>query len=120
MAETLKRLEILRLKRDISRVMKTGRRLSGTALLLRCCRQPETSSTTPSRRMAVLVSRRTASAVGRNLVRRRLREIYRRNRSHFPEGYDYILQAGPGSAALSFADLRSQALHLAGMVAAGD
>jgi ribonuclease P protein component len=112
MTETLKRREILRHRRDLDRVLRTGRRLSGPPLLLRAGRQPA-STVLPPRRIAFLLSRRTGTAVVRNRLRRRLREIYRRNKTAFPSGHDYLLQAGPGAEKLSFAELAGLTLDLA-------
>ncbi|MFN0059053.1 MAG: ribonuclease P protein component [Planctomycetota bacterium] len=56
------------------------------------------------------VSRR---AVVRNQVKRRLREIFRRHRTHFLAGNDYILVAFAPAATLDCAQLREVLLRLA-------
>ncbi len=108
MAETLKRSEVLRRRSDIARVM-SGRRIGGAALYLRFSPRPpdpkEPSEATATRRIAFLIPRGVRGAVTRNRLKRRLREIYRRNKDWFPPRCDCALQASPGAARLSFAEL---------------
>ncbi len=109
MAETLKRSEILRRRTDITRVL-TARRIGDAVLSLRCC--PSTASSAvassdmPPRRVAFLISRGLPGAVQRNRLKRRLREIYRRNKSWFPAGCDCVIQAGPRAAELDYKQLQ--------------
>ena len=124
MAAGLKRAEILRRKRDLNRVIKTGRRIAGPALYLRYAPIPEPDRTpadnrepapasSPGRRVAFLLSGRIDTAVERNRLKRRLREIYRRNKDWFPEGFDYLLQATPTAARFTFTELLEQMRSLA-------
>jgi len=103
-AESLPRAEILRRKADVEGVFRSGRRVRGSAVWLRCAssREPRAAA---GRRVAFLVSRQAGKAVVRNQLKRRLREIYRRNKHWFPVGHDYALQATPGAAGLGFAEL---------------
>ncbi len=114
MVESLARNEILRRRRDVSRVRRLGAK-SGTRLLsLRCA--PQTDSPTdnpgpsnlPPRRVAFLLPRAVGNAVARNRLKRRLREIYRRNKDLFPTGFDYLVQPTPAAGRLSFAELLEQ------------
>jgi len=43
--------------------------------------------------------------VARNRLKRRLREIYRRNKEWFPAGYDCLVQPTAAAGKLSFAEL---------------
>ncbi len=121
MRETLKRKEILRYDKDLARVMARGIRVTGRTLYLRCAQAPEKESSQPSfslsvdnsrlfegRRIAFLLARGIKPAVRRNRLKRRLREIYRRHRDWFPEGYDYILHATPAAASMSYTQLLQQ------------
>jgi ribonuclease P protein component len=115
--ETLKRNEILRRQRDVVRVLRTGTRLSAPALSLRYAPRPGPEPATPdnptanepARRVAFLLPRGIRRAVDRNLLKRRLREVYRRNKDWFPAGYDYLLMPAASAAGLELPELRKQA-----------
>jgi len=106
--ETLKRSEVLRGRRDVALVFRQGRRVPGGPVYLRWRRRPESETDRdrlPPRQVAFLLARGVGNAVRRNRLKRRLRELYRRNKHRFPEGRDYLLHAGPGAGDLSFAEL---------------
>ncbi len=112
MRESLKRVEIIRRRREITALRHYGTRIPGTALSL-CYRvQTDTAPTTPKRRIAFLLSARIKPAVVRNRLKRRLREIFRRNKSWFPPGFDYIIHAGTTAAELDFTRLRDEVQEL--------
>lgn len=116
MIESLGRVEILRQKRDVNRVMRTGRKLAGPALFLRFAPRdssPSDNSALPERRIAFLLSRRVGNSPERNRLKRRLREIYRRNKAWFPAGFDYLLNATPAAGKLTFAGLAAETERLA-------
>jgi len=108
MAETLRRNEVVRLKEEMRMIRRTGRRVSGPVLYLRAApsqpRQPG-PETRPSRRIAFLLNRGIRTAVRRNRVKRRLREIYRTNKDWFPDNHDYLLHVTPGAADLPYRHL---------------
>ena len=111
MMETLKRSEVLRGRRDVALVFREGRRVPGGPLYLRWRQRPESETAgdcLPPRRVAFLLARGVGNAVRRNRLKRRLRELYRRNKQRFPEGRDYLLHAGPGAGELGFAELDRQ------------
>lgn len=62
---------------------------------------------------AVVVSRRVGSAVARNKVKRRLREIYRHELPRLKKGIWLVITAKPGASKSSLATLRSEWLRLA-------
>jgi ribonuclease P protein component len=118
MKETLKRNEILRNRRDINRVRRSGLRVAGVHLYLRYCPRPgihPTADRAPlSCRVAFLLPRGIRGAVRRNRLKRRLRELYRRNRDRLPAGGDYLLHAAAGAADLSFDELSDNLMLLLG------
>lgn len=59
----------------------------------------------PEPRLGLSVSKKVGSAVTRNSVRRRLREIFRSNASRLPAGVDLVVSARPAAAEASFEDL---------------
>jgi ribonuclease P protein component len=110
MVESLARAEILRRRRDVSRVRRSGAKTGTRFLSLRCAPQtdPPTDNSGPSRRVAFLLPRAVGNAVARNRLKRRLREIYRRNKDWFPAGCDCIMQPTVSAGRLSFAELHEQ------------
>jgi len=112
MAETLARAEILRRRRDVARVRRLGAKTGTRFLSFRCAPRPEENSgdtvPVPTRRVAFLLPRGVGNAVARNRLKRRLREIYRRNKDWFPAGYDCLVQPTAAAGKLSFAELLEQ------------
>ena len=56
-------------------------------------------------RLGLSVSKKVGNAVKRNLVRRRLKEIFRSSASELPAGVDIVVSARPSSAEADFDDL---------------
>jgi len=56
-------------------------------------------------RLGLTVSRRVGQAVTRNLLKRRLREAFRKASPQWPQGVDLVVIARPGAAALDQAQL---------------
>lgn len=66
----------------------------------------------PWTRIGLTVSRKVGKAVVRNLVKRRLREIFRKNKARIPAGMDLIFIARREAATASFAALTEEILNL--------
>lgn len=66
-----------------------------------------------STQAAVVVSRRVGSAVIRNKVKRRLREIFRHELPRLKPGLWLVITAKPPAATASLATLRAEWLRLA-------
>lgn len=98
----------LRRKREFERVFRAGMRCSSPALRLVIARN---DAGIP--RLGLAVSRKVGGAVVRNLLKRRLREIFRCERGLLPEPLDIVVVPQPGADRLSFAELREQFLRAA-------
>ena len=59
-------------------------------------------------RLGLSVSKKVGNAVKRNLVRRRLKEIFRSAASELPRGVDIVVSARPASVGADFADLSDE------------
>lgn len=59
-------------------------------------------------RAGIIVPRHGHSAVERNRLKRRLREVIRTGLLPLPAGLDVVVRAGPGAYDLSFAALRGE------------
>lgn len=59
-------------------------------------------------RLGVTVTRRIANAVGRNRVKRVVREVFRRNRHMFPAGCDVVIIAKSGAPLLGYAEVEAE------------
>ena len=68
----------------------------------------------PGVRIGIVTSRRVGGAVQRNLVRRRLREIFRARRASISPALWLVVSAKPGAAEAGFGPLREEWLRLAG------
>ncbi len=64
-------------------------------------------------RLGITVGGKLGKAVKRNLVRRRLREIYRTNEGRFAPGYDLVVVARVRAAHSSYRELEHSFLGLA-------
>lgn len=91
-----------------------GRRHFGAAFVFFVRRRPEGGDPRLDLpRFAAAVSRRVGSAVVRNRVKRRLREIFRKHQGLFPGDVDILVSARPRAAGASYAELERQFLAAA-------
>jgi ribonuclease P protein component len=58
-------------------------------------------------RLGLAVGKAVGTAVVRNRVKRRLRELFRRHKALVPRGYDLFVRATPASAAAPYAELQA-------------
>ena len=101
-------MKTLKKPRDFDRVFRQGRSTAGPELILYCLRHSR-----PGRRVAFCVSKKLGSAVVRNRVRRRLREVYRLNQERLASRWDVILLARPATRTARFQALGDLFLSLA-------
>ena len=59
-------------------------------------------------RFGITVTRKTAGAVGRNRIKRLVREVYRQNRALFPERCELVLVARAAATTLDYAALQAE------------
>jgi ribonuclease P protein component len=107
-AETLSRGDRLRKRREFEECYASGVRASGRFIQVFLSRGE--ALRTGRCRLGISVPRRVGNAVTRNLVRRRLREIFRRERLALPPAAALVINARPSAATASFDALRADYL----------
>ncbi len=94
----------MRRPEDFRRALRTGRRASGSVIAGHLLLPGEVRSGDPAK-VGFIVSRAVGSAVVRNRVKRRLRELMRRQVASLPGGCLLVLRAHPAAAGARQADL---------------
>jgi ribonuclease P protein component len=90
-------------------VVKGGVRLGSQHLVIYLKRDETLSHA----RFGFIVGKTVAGAVGRNLVKRRLRAIAREVLAEHPSGYTLVVRAGVGAAKVEWNRLREEFLNTA-------
>ena len=98
-AEGFPRLARIRKRADFLRVQQRGKKLSSGPLVALVL-----PSVGPTARLGLTVSSKVGNAVVRSRVKRRLREVFRRQRQACP-AVDVVVIARPSAAAASAAEL---------------
>ena len=91
MRKSLTKKQILRLKTDIDRTFKAGKRYS-----LSCFKLFVAENGLPYSRMIVIPVRHYGNSVCRNRIRRQVREIWRTNQQKIKSGLDCVIIVHPG------------------------
>ena len=99
----------LKLSREFERVREGGRAVRGGVLMLSVLPVDGEKRF----RVGLITSRRVGGAVARNRVRRRLREIVRRNQQALKGGIWFVVIAGRSAAQTRSAALEAEWLRLA-------
>ncbi|UCH78189.1 MAG: ribonuclease P protein component [Candidatus Coatesbacteria bacterium] len=104
----------LRRRRDFARVFRAGRAASRPEFVLHALAVPG-----EGRRLGVVCGRRVGTAVVRNRLRRRLREIFRTRPEVFRDGCWFVVVARPPLAAWDYRTLEREVLAAAAEIAGG-
>jgi ribonuclease P protein component len=103
-------------QKDFSRVYKRGKRQYASCLTLvytvAILNQSDRSKNCERSRLGLSVSRKVGCAVVRNLIKRRLREIYRLNQHNLSEGTDLVLIPKPEAATKEYKELETVFIDL--------
>ena len=103
-SETFSKDDRLRKRREFEECYSSGVRVSGRHIQVFLLAEPPASSRRP--RLGISVPRRVGTAVIRNRVRRRLREIFRRTRPLLGSApARLVVNARPSSAGAAFSEL---------------
>lgn len=112
--ESFSREDRLRKRREFEECYASGVRVSGRFLQLIVRERPGGSQPV---RLGISVPRRAGNAVARNRLRRRLREIFRRNREVLKgHALDIVAQCRPAAAQAPYAQLAADFLGAAARV----
>jgi ribonuclease P protein component len=105
-------------RREFLRAQRTGRKLHTRHFLVfvlpRAIEADDIASDVP--RIGITVTRKVAKAVGRNRIKRLVREAFRRERAGLPGGIDLVWVAKRDAAQASFADVSEQMREIVGRV----
>ena len=93
---------------EFERVRKSGQTVRGRSMILSLASCPDGLE----RRVGFVVTRRYGGAVKRNLVRRRMREIYRLNRSRLKRGMHLVLIARSPRQEATYRQMNEEFLSL--------
>ena len=92
---------------DFEAVYRGGKRRSSAQFVVFC----RASGGAPSR-YGISIKKATGGAVVRNRIRRRIREILRRNSSEIPSGWDIVIHPRRSVAVASFVPLTAELVSL--------
>jgi ribonuclease P protein component len=97
-----KTVRLLR-RSEFLRVQETGKKLSCDCFLALFLRRDPPGQVT---RIGVTVSKKIGKAVIRNQIRRRVRELFRKQKGQFVSGLDVVLIARPSAAQADWTRIR--------------
>jgi len=92
---------------EFRRLYNKGKNAASRCVVVYCGRNGRAEN-----RLGITVSAKLGGAVQRNRIRRRLKEIYRKNEQSLRTGYDIILVARMQSRHTRFSELETSVLYL--------
>lgn len=95
--EQLPREHHLKRRSEFLQAQREGERVHTRHYLIVVIARPEGPC-----RLGITTTKKVATAVGRNRIKRVLREVFRRNRDLFPEACDVVVIAKSGAAELGY------------------
>lgn len=119
MSERLSKTDIIRSQKEFEHLFREGRRIYGKYVFMIYQPYRPSQPDAPQSRAAFIAGRRYGKAVERNRMKRRLREIFRRNRQAFAH-FQVLLIAQRGPFTGSFQTLRQEVLQLAAKMQSDD
>lgn len=111
MQETLRPPERLRQKRDFSLLYKKGKRCQGKYFTLIYLSNEMNFS-----RIAVVVNKKVGKAVERNKIKRRIRDLFRTNKSLLKKSLDLLFIMKKGSPEITWSELRREYIRVLGAI----
>lgn len=96
-AQRFARADRLKKRYEFRRVQLSGRRIHTPHFLIVV--QPNELDNT---RLGITVTKKVGTAVQRNRIKRVVREVFRRNRSLFPESHDIVFIAKRNAAGIDY------------------
>jgi ribonuclease P protein component len=114
MSETFPAALRLRKRSEFLEVQNHGKRVSTGRFLVLALARPGHPS-----RVGVTVSKRVAGAVGRNRIKRVVREVVRRNRDRLPAGFQIVVVARREAVGAGYRDTAAELTRALGRIALG-
>lgn len=100
----LRATDRVRKRFEFRRVRDVGRRVHTKSFLLLVSAHGEGQSS----RLGMTVTKQVAGAVGRNRIKRLLREVFRQNRGLFPDATDIVVVAKRAGSVQSYGEVRDE------------
>ena len=101
--ESLPKNEILKSNADFKKIIYSGRRIDKRFISVYSLK-----SFPPARKVGFIVAKRIGKAHIRNKIKRRMREIYRKNRYRMTEGSYIIIRAKNGIDGIKYTELEGE------------
>ena len=92
---------------EFRRLYNKGKNAASRCVVVYCGRNGRAEN-----RLGITVSAKLGDAVQRNRIRRRLKEIYRKNEQTLRTGYDIVIVARMQSRHVRFSELEASVLYL--------